>query len=329
MKKCLFCLLAILLTFSVCSCNSGSEEVFLLDFNETSTGNDINLNGYECVIWQSYDTDHPFQYPVGTLPADLYLKRLNDISNDWNCNISIKGGTNYLQESIPYVYANLHMAEIACTHVPTTMVMAGVLYPLEGLQDYIDYFNADKFGSLGMLEMGMKDGVPYSVSPVAWPGKQSSYNYNMFAVNEELIAKYGKTDPRDYIENGEWTWDTFENALSEYQIDDGTVQATALNVTWTFVDQVAYMNGAELFAEDSAGNPIPALDSQNIAEAIDWCSRLFTQQKDYISYLGHYDMVDAFINGKIILAQTSFTHMINEIIYETLNGRENSLISTL
>lgn len=320
MKKKLLC--ALLLTvFTLCSCQLSGEEEFLDDFSKGSDMK-IDLSGYQCSIIQSYDLEHPFQYPLDTLLSDLYLARLNDISKDWNCNVFLSpssGSGGYLEFTINMIYGGLHVAEIACTHQPSNLVRAGVLHPLDVLRDYLDYMDSSKFGSLGMLEMGMLNGVPYTVSPIAWPGKQASYAYNIFAVNENLISRYGKTDPRDFVENGNWTWATFSDILPEYQINDGSFSATAMNATWMFTLEAAFMNGADYIAVDDAGRPYSALDSVNITEALDWVSSLFTEKADCISFLGHYEMVDAFINGTVVLAQTSFTHMINEMIYDVDN----------
>ena len=309
-------LLTVVIVSAACVTDT-TEAVPDYDFSPVS---DIDMLGYECDISQGYDLDHPFQYPRNTLMADMYLKRLDEISKDWNCKVTLRAdfAGGYLEGSIAYIYSGLHAGEIACTHQPSNIARAGVLYPLEGLRDRLDYMNADKFGSLGLLEMGMVNGVPYTVSPVAWPGKQSSYSYNIFAVNEDLVSKYGKTDPRDYVENGEWTWETFSNVIPDYQIEEGSFTATAVN-GGVFVREAAFMNGANFFEIDGSGRPVSALDSQNIAEAIDWCARLYTEDKDYISFLGFYEMVDAFINGKVVLANTSFTHMINEMIYDVDN----------
>lgn len=281
--------------------------------------NEIDFEGYECVIVQSFDETHPFQYPEGTLLADLYLQRLKDISEDWNCEISIDCVTvgGYLDSTIAFIAAGTHLGEIACTTTPYNLVSSGVLYPLDVLKDHLDYTNAEKFDSLGLLEHGMKDGVVYTVSPVLWPGKQASYSYNIFAVNEGLIKRYGKVDPRDYVENGEWTWDTFEKVLPDYQIDDGDTQATAMNVTWNFTLDIAMMNGVDYVKRNDDGTLSPAFDSVNFAEAFDWCAKLFTEKADYITYEGHYEMIDGFINDEIVLANTSLTHMLNEIIYDS------------
>lgn len=320
MKRLLSIFLLFTLIFGICSCTQKTEDEFLLDLNEvTGDGSAIDLDGYECTIIQEYDLEHPFQYPVGTLMADNYLKRLSDISDEFNCNVTIERAlSNSVEGEMARIIAGLYVGEIACTHRPSVPARNGAFYPLDGLRDYIDYMNADKFGSLGLLEVGMFNGIPYTVSPVAWPGKQSSYSYNIFAVNEGIITRYGKTDPREYVENGEWTWDTFERIIPDYQINDGDYTATALNITWNIVD-FAMMNGGDYVKVNDDGTVVPALDSIEIIETFDWCSKLFTQHADCISYLGHYEMVDAFIRQELVLAQTSFTHMINEMIYDVEN----------
>ena len=308
------------LILGICSCTQHEEEEFLLDINGLngdSTG--IDLDGYECVIIQNYDLDHPFQYPIGTLMSDMYLQRLADISEEYNCNVTIQQALSTdVEGEMVRIFADVYVGEIACTHRQSVPAAGGCFYPLDVLKEYIDYTNADKFGSLGRLEVGIFNGVPYTVSPVAWPGKQASYAYSIFAVNEGTISRYGKTDPREYVENGEWTWETFENVLPDYHIVDGEYTSTAMNLTWSIVD-FAMMNGANYVSVNSDGTVVPALDSPAIVETFDWCSNLFTKHKDCISYLGHYEMVEAFIRGEITLAQTSFTHMINEMIYDVDN----------
>lgn len=316
MRKIISFVVLFLLVFSFCSCSQQTEEEFLLDFSAPNGEySGVDLDGYECTILQEYDLERPFQYPVGTLMADMYLQRLKDISTELNCNVTLHktNGTETAR-----IIAGLYVGEISCTHSPHGNAASGMYYPLDILIDFLDYTNADKFGTPGLLEQGMYMGVPYTVSPVSWPGKQMAYSYNIFAVNEDIISRYGKTDPREYVENGEWTWETFENVLPDYQIEDGEFTATAMNLTWYIID-FAMMNGADYIKVNSDGTVVPALDSPEITETFDWCSDLFAKHKDIISFLGHYEMVDAFNNGTLTLAQTSFSHMINEMIYEAKN----------
>ncbi|MBQ6053527.1 MAG: hypothetical protein IJL30_09640 [Clostridia bacterium] len=315
MKKLTSVIILIIALLAVCSCAQKEQEEFLLEFDTLQSSEVTDLNGYECPIVQDYDIDHPFQYPVGTLMGDMYLQRLKDISNEYNCDITVQ---TIQGNETARIASNLYVGEIACSHSPHNPAKDGLYYPLDVLKDYLDYTNAEKFGSPGILEQGMFDGIPYTVSPVSWPGKQKLYAYNIFAVNEDTVSKYGLTDPREYVERGEWTWETFEKALPDYQVVDGEYTSTAMNLTWTILDFVM-MNGVDYISVSDDGNVAPSLDSQNVIDAFDWCSKLLANHADIISYLGHYDMVAGFINGNITLAQTSFSHMINEMIYDVDN----------
>lgn len=319
MKKIISCILLMVLTFGICSCANHSAEEFLLDLNGlNSNGAQIDLDGYECSIIQGFEIDQPFYYPFDTLMADMVLQRMADVEKEYNCSITLIAEPGYLKGTIPRVYSGLHVAEISYTHQPSEIARAGVLYPLDAVADYIDYMNADKFGSLGLLEVGMVNGVPHTVSPVAWPGKQMSYAYNIFVVNEDIISRYGKVDPRDYVENGEWTWDTFERVLSDYQIKDGDFEATAVNFTWSLVE-LTMMNGASFISVNDDGVAVPALDSPAIAETFDWFSRLYANNSDCITTLGNTDMLNAFIDGKLVMGQTSFSNVVADISYEVEN----------
>ncbi|MBO5300309.1 MAG: extracellular solute-binding protein [Clostridia bacterium] len=321
MKKIISCVLLFVFIFGICSCAGSQNEEFLLDLNGiNSDSSKIDLDGYECEIVQGFGMDTPFFYPLDTLMSDMVLQRMANIGKEMNCNITLSSDAtgSYLDGTIAKILGGTHVAEIGYTHQPSRVVRAGCFYPLDALRDYIDYMNADKFGSLGLLEIGMMNGVPYTVAPVSWPGKQMSYSYNIFAVNEDLISRYGKVDPRDYVENGEWTYDTFENVISDYQIEDGEFKATAVNFTWSIVE-LCMTNGASFISVNEDGTAFPSLDSPAIGESIDWFGRLYKNNSDCITTLGHYEMLPVFLAGELVMTQTSFSNVIADISYDMDN----------
>ena len=66
----------------------------------------------------------------------------------------------------------------------------------------------------------MYDGAIYGLLPALHPMRLSNSVSNIIAVNEKYISNLVTTDPRDYYENGEWTWDTFGNCLQLYAHTD-------------------------------------------------------------------------------------------------------------
>ena len=211
-----------------------------------------------------------------------------------------------------------YVSEVIFTSGPTAFIKAGFYHRLDSVEEYLDYTDAAKVGTIGLLEQGIYHGIPYAVTPAAWPGKQTVTSFGVFIVNENLVSRYGLVDPRDYVENREWTWDTFERILPEYNIDDGSVQANAVNITWSILD-FAMMNGADYVKENEDGTIVAALDSEEIRETFDWCARVFTEHEDSVTFNGHDAMLNQFFSDGVVMAQTAIDHVIRFFSYEVSN----------
>lgn len=323
MKKLISCILLVLMTFSICSCAQQNEEEFSLDLGGMiGDGSKIDMDGYECVIMQNHMAESDtslFSYPTDTLMSDLLLDRIKEIQDEYNCIITVKtDGTIRLDSVTPIMMSGNYVSDVIFTSGPTAFIKAGFYHRLDSVEEYLDYTDSSKVGTIGLLEQGLKDGIPYAVTPAAWPGKQTVTSFGVFVVNENLISRFGKVDPRDYVENGEWTWDTFEKCLVDYLIDDGTVQAKAANITWSIMD-FAMMNGADYVKVDDDGNVNPAMDSVEFIETFDWCSRIFTQYEDSLSFHAHDQMLAALFSDEVVMAQTAVDHIIRFISYEMGN----------
>ena len=323
MKKIFSALLLICLVFGICSCAQSSEESFSLDLK--GLGGDssvIDFDGYECVIMQNHMAESAtsvLTYPTDTLMADMLLERINEISEDFNCKVTLKtDGTIRLDTVTPLMMSGDYVSEIIFTSGPTAFIKAGFYHRLDAVEEYLDYTDAARVGTIGLLEQSLYKGIPYAVTPAAWPGKQTVTSFSVFIVNENLVSRFALDDPRDLLENGEWTWDTFERILPEYTIDDGSIQTKAANITWSVLD-FAMMNGADYVKENSDGTVSAALDSEEIRETFDWCSKIFTTYKDCITFNGHDQMLNQFFNDEVVLAQTAIDHVIRFFSYEVSN----------
>ena len=317
MKRILLVLLILASLFAVSCTKTQGDESFGLEFS--SEDENIDLNGYECVIAQQYPDDEPFKYRADTLVADLVLKRIADIGEDLNCNISFKKkGGEYMQDQVQFLIAGQYLGELVCTHQPSYLARAGVLYPLDVLTDYIDYYDASKYGSLGILEIGMFKSVPYTVAPVSWPEKQSAYSYNIMAINTRHLTTYSITDPRDLYEQGQWTWDGFEQFIANATFKEPDYTVKSFVTTQNFVDNASFSNGFSYTMTNSSGETISGVDSDNIKEALDWAGRLFTTYSENIQIAPNYEAaVNYFLDGYAVLYQTSFAHLIQSIVYES------------
>ncbi len=323
MKRTVCMLIVILIAFAICSCAATDNEEFLVDFNSGFDSGKIDFGGFECTIMQNHMAETTatslFSYPSGTLMEDMLLQRKKEIENDVNCKITIKtDGTIRLDSIVPVLASGSFVADILFTSGQQSFVRAGFCFPLDAMTDYLDYTDSSKYGGYGMLEPGLFKGTVYSVSPIMWPGKQIVTSFGVFVVNENLISRYGRVDPRDYVENGEWTWDTFEKVIPDYQIDDGSVQATAVNITWGLLE-FAMMNGMQYYTIQDDGSVLPAIDSPEVAETLDWCSRLFANNKDYITFNDHETMLAKMLNDELVMSKTAVDHIIRFMSYKLDN----------
>ncbi|MBE6896418.1 MAG: hypothetical protein E7477_04885 [Ruminococcaceae bacterium] len=311
MKKTLSFLLMILLTCGICSCSSNSE----IDYEMGSNALSMDFGGYEFIIMQENFVESGKERTV-YLNTDMIKRRLAEISEDWNCTVKIETDERENLGSIfPTLMAGGYIGEIVYNSEPSELASIGAFHPLNDLKDYIDYTNTEKYGPYGILEQGIYNGVLYTVSPAAWPGKQTAIGANgIFAVNENLISRYGLDDPRDLLENGQWTWDTFESLLPKYTFTDNSGnKIKAANITWSILD-LAMTNGAD-YTKVINGTPFPSLDSPEVTETLDWCADIFTKYSHCITFDDHDTMVPKFINGQLMLTQTSIDQVIEFVNY--------------
>ena len=314
MKKRLLTILIGIIVLLSASCAAQPEEEFSMEFG--TEFDSIDMDGFKFGIMQGYDETILFQYKADTLAFDLVKRRFNEIENKYNCKIeveSIASDGGYLSSVVTRLMAGTYSGELAFSHQPYQITHSGVLYPLDPLVEYLDCFNAEKYGSLEMRGFSIDNNSVFTVSPVLWPGKQVSYAYAFFAVNEQIIKKNVLTDPREYVEGGTWYWDKFEEILPLYTIVEGDEKVTSVNFTWNFPLDFAASNGYTYVDETLSSNN---LKSPAVAEALDFLSRICVEYRDNITYDDHYTMVDNFIAQKYVLAQTSFAHMVNEIIFD-------------
>ena len=210
--------LLIVFVFVVSACQADEPEV--VPEYETGSENNVNLGGFK-LNWgyakSGSKEENVFGFIPGTAFADLALQRKKDIENNNNCTIDVTYGDF---GSIGNVVQTSAMSGESIFDIATDESFVFVQYMragyLAGLSSRIDVLNTDKWGTPSMLQSLMWKDELYGVVPYAWPDLlYTTFGYPI-AVNENLIAQYGHEDPREYVEAGTWTWDTFEECLHQY-----------------------------------------------------------------------------------------------------------------
>ena len=215
-------LLAAVFVFS--ACNAAEPEI-VPEYETGEVSDNINLGGYQ-LVWgyakSGAKDENVFGYIPGTAFADMALQRKKDIEKDHNCTISVDysdfGTIGNAVQTSAMSGASIYDIATDESFVFVQYVRAGYMYGLSGL---IDYRNTDKWGTPNMLQSLMWKNELYGVVPYAWPELlYTAFGYPIM-VNESLIAQYAHDDPREYVENGTWNWDLFEEVLHEYTHKEG------------------------------------------------------------------------------------------------------------
>lgn len=198
---------------SSCSINSNT----LLSFIDN---NDTTANYYGAVVTAYNAEGSVFAYADdNSLQSDALWKRIHDIEKKLNVQIEMKdnGGSGWS-------FIEYHKTRTAAGSLETDLIYrsggnhlwyigeAGCLLPITDFPDYIDLSDTNKYGTPGVLEAAMFNGVPYAVQPTYWPGLQGIECFFVTYNTEEYEAN-GLTDLHEYYENETWTWDTFKKHL--------------------------------------------------------------------------------------------------------------------
>lgn len=212
-----FISLALVFVFILCSCAQKIEEIipeFVVD------GSSADLGGFQCV-WAYSGTagETELGFVSGTKNADLLLERKAELEKSLNCKIT----TNYTSSMYDFLRAGVMSGAQPFDIVEGdsyTMVVDVRAGNLSGLSGLLDIENVEKWGTPNMLQSLIWKNDIFGVVPFAWPDIMYRQSGHVLAVNENLVSRLGQPDPREYVEDGVWNWDTFEDVLEAYTYQD-------------------------------------------------------------------------------------------------------------
>ena len=201
--------LLVLISFLLLVACSASEEI-VPEYGTDQT--EITFDGMEIKFSilprEEYTYEMYILYPQDTLFADLAKQRVNDVEEKYDVKI------NFTFEKI---HENLLFSilsdEVICDIFTSNdyelydHIKSNLLYPIDSLESGIVYTDSDKWGRREQLVSYVYKDHLYGVLPMYWPETMYKNCDHFFFVNESMIASIGETDPREYVENGEWTRD--------------------------------------------------------------------------------------------------------------------------
>ncbi len=220
MKKAIGIILCLIFVFSVCSCAAPEAET-VPEFEEMSSSG-YDLGGYS-VLWgwtdgAGLDNDSNFGFIEGTPNSDLLLEHKKNVEQKLNCKITLDHTANN----------TILRAGVMAGDQKIDIITSGSLRMMDsirggyltGLSSFIDVDNYEKWGTPNMLVSVLWEDDLYAVVPFSWPEIMYTNSAHVLAVNENLISKLSLTDPREYVEALDWTWDRFEECMENFTFED-------------------------------------------------------------------------------------------------------------
>ncbi|MBO5036850.1 MAG: extracellular solute-binding protein [Clostridia bacterium] len=260
MKKILSLILCCIFLFGCVSCANEQQEDINLDYNSGISG-DVDLDGKHFVFAMVQDyffegADSTLGFINTTEFADLAAERLRDVQEKHNCTIEFK----YVPRAGDAAYKDVMSGECTIdiiqdeTYWLLSYVPMGIFVDLTTV-DSLDVTDEEKWGNRYMLYSMMWNGAIYGVLPAQHPLRTQNSMGSVLGINETHVQSLGEVDPRDYYENGEWTWDTFTRVLTDYTLTSlGGDQIYALVSSPDRLPMAAaFSNGGEYITMKSDG----------------------------------------------------------------------------
>ncbi len=308
------------------------ESVELLAFIDSNSSDD--LDGYEFKLMQTFESDgssgglsdeNLFGYPANSVLGDAILKRISDIESELKCDIQISTN-NYdgsLLASMVMADSLKYEAMYSSSHeITMNLAAAQSLHPISDFSEYVDFKNAEKYGTPNVFEINSYKGEMYGLTPISWIYKEPRA-IGITVFNMDLVDKYGFTNPREYLENKAWNWDTMETVISNYYVNEGdkTVYSMACR-SFDFIKLSAMGNGTDLFFYDEKGLPASDFGSDEMMSAFDWYYHLVDNYSEHFALPmnndnGSWELVkDAFcIQQNSVACVTAPNVLYYDIIY--------------
>lgn len=311
----ILCSIISILVITSCS-GSDQNEVFegLYDSDE----NESDLGGYEMLYKYGGDISQIgggcLGYNPSTQLEDAAIQRIEELEKNMKCTITVIDDTDSYNNFILATTSGTYYCDAVWERSGTIRDMAkiGGVQGITSLTQ-IDYTDFVKWGSTRVLESLYYDDDLYGLLPSLWPEKADTHFGHTIVVNENLIARLGVDDPRDYVDSGNWTWNTFKSLLPVYYVEEGgEVKHYAM---FTESDHIAaplvFSNGDKLAYRNSSGEYQMGCFSDTTFQAMSAARDIFKGEYQYTFFVsGFRDFLQPYINEGAVLAMLPSAYVI-------------------
>ena len=238
-----------------------------------------------------------------TLQSDALLNRVAETEQKLNVDIqySETGSHDFRQYYMLALASNLGDIDLiyrASGNDLWFLAEMGGLLPITDFSDYIDLSDYDKYGSPGVLEAAMHNGIPYSVQPTYWPGIQAMDCFYV-AYNMDMFSSLGVPDLHQYYENETWTWDTFKSVLDIADPMAGPENYLFVTNGGFFINILFASNGFD-YITIKDGVPSLNLTSNDAVHALEFYKELHVYGDNILLHEDRWD-IEPFVDGKAFM----------------------------
>lgn len=300
--KLLICFVLSALLIASCA-NAEEKEGFDATFDTEAVTDD--MGGYEFLYRYGGDGsqfgDGCLGYGLGTVLDDEARNRIQDVQTSLNCTVTVDMDLD--------AYDKINLSSASGSYYADAfwiqsdgirdVAIVGCAVGISGLEK-IDYTNTEKWGNYRLLEVFYYNDDLYGLMPCLWPEKADS-SISALAVNEDLINRLALEDPRDYVENGTWTWKKVEEVLPSYYAEEG---GEVRHYGWaadhgTYAQYYMFSNGSKIAEKNNAGEYVYCMYTDRCVLAMNSAKALLSGDVGYtIKDIG----IDGFIDGRAVLA---------------------------
>lgn len=274
----------VLSIFSACSSAPATSLMSFIDESDDS----LDFGGIAVTVCSESEVDTMiFEQLSNTTMYDAIIARLNEIEKKYNCEIEhvyYGAGIKMVNNIIPKLSTGDKEIDIIYGHGDNAigeLAVGGCLYPLSDLQEYLNYENSEKFGSAGILESAMIDGIPYAVQPVQWLGFSNSFAYTL-VWNVDKFAQFGLPNLHEFYENKTWTWENFEGLFETYS-KVAEPEKYLISLYRPFFSLSAMMSNGVKFCDFNGTDFYCDLNDQKTLTAAEWSLNFYKEYADIIS----------------------------------------------
>lgn len=235
----IFLLISMMTSFAACA--TLKEEEIAPEYSSELSETDFMGANFSFFLNNSHQStgEDYLGYLINTEFSDLAKERINEVEKTYNVEISIVTNRDINQTIQNETYAGQVSADAVQTSSQglAGSIRAGFMHDLAALTDYLDYRDSEKWGNIETIKALCWDGGIFGVIPDAWPMLKYYSMDGPLIVNEDIIRYLNQTDPREFVETNEWTWDKFEELMPVYNhVNDAGDEVTALftSIHWLF-----------------------------------------------------------------------------------------------